>query len=150
MSFTEIDRSLLGREFDRAAYGPITAEELISYARVLGVGDRRYLDQEAARRGPDGGLVAHPTFVVKLRGDRALPDFVVRQMRSGGFDAGKDVEFGAAIRPGDTLQVKSSLHDVYEKTGRSGTMVFLVLRTEIRNQRGEMVAIVDQRMMQRA
>ena len=147
MSFVDIDRSLLGKEFDRATYGPITAEEMISYARKLGEEDPAYLDEEAARAR--GGLVAHPSFVVKLRGDRALPDYVVKQLRSGGFDAGKDIEFGAPIRPGDVMQVKSSVHDIYEKTGRSGTMVFLVLRTEIRNQHDEMVAIIDQRMMQK-
>lgn len=145
MSFAEIDRSLLGKEFDRADYGPIRAEELIAYARVLGEGGAAYTDV-----GAPGGLVAHPSFVIKLRGDRALPDFVVAQMRTGGFDAGKDIEFGSPIRPGDTLTIKSTVHDVYEKTGRSGSMVFLVLRTDIKNQRGEMVAIVDQRMMQKA
>ena len=147
MSFIDIDRSLLGQEFDRADYGPITAAELISYARALGESDAFYLDEEAARAR--GGLVAHASFVTKLRGDRALPEFVVKQMRTGGFDAGKDIEFGAAIRPGDVLRIRSTVHDIYEKTGRSGTMVFLVLRTEIHNQRGEQVAIVDQRMMQK-
>jgi len=144
LSFTEIDRNLLGKEFDRATYGPVTAEELVSFARKLGETDPSFLDEHSA------ALVAHPSFVVKLRGDRALPEFVVRQMRSGGFDAGKDIELGASIHVGDMLQVRSWLHDIYEKTGRSGTMVFLVLRTEIRNQRGIMVATVDQRMMQRA
>ena len=147
MSFAEINRELLGQEFDRSDYGPVTAAELVSYARKLGETDPRYADEEASRA--HGGLVAHPSFVVKLRGDRALPEFVLRQMRIGGFDAGKDIEFGAAIRPGDVLHVKSTVHDIYEKTGRSGTMVFLVLRTEIHNQRREMVAIVDQRMMQK-
>lgn len=145
MSFAEIDRSLLGKEFDRATYGPVTAEELIRYARLLGESGRAYLDPDAP-----GGLIGHPSFVCKLRGDRALPEFVVRQMRSGGFDAGKDIELGVPVRPGDELAVKSTVHDVYEKTGRSGSMVFLVLRSEIHNQRGEMVAIVDQRMMQKA
>lgn len=147
MSFVDIDRNLLGQEFDRADYGPITAEELISFARALGEGDPFYLDESAA--ASRGGFRAHPAFVTKLRGDRALPDFVVKQMRTGGFDAGKDIEFGAPIRPGDVLRIRSSVHDIYEKTGRSGTMVFLVLRTEIHNQEGEMVAIVDQRMMQK-
>jgi acyl dehydratase len=144
LSFADIDRGLLGREFDRADYGPVTAAELVSYARALGETDPAYLDASAPER-----LIAHPSFVVKLRGDRVLPEFVTRQMRVGGFDAGKDIEFGAPIRPGDLLSVRSTVHDVYEKTGRSGNMVFLVLRSEIHNQRGEMVAIVDQRMMQK-
>jgi acyl dehydratase len=145
LSFADIDRSLLGREFDRAVYGPVTAAELASYARALGETDPVYVDPALGER-----FQGHPSFVVKLRGDRVLPEFVTRQMRVGGFDAGKDIEFGAPIRPGDSLQVRSIVHDIYEKTGRSGPMVFLVLRTEILNQRDEMVAIVDQRMMQKA
>jgi hypothetical protein len=39
------------------------------------------------------------------------------------------------------------VHDIYEKTGRSGTMVFIVFRTTVSNQRGETVSVVDQRMM---
>lgn len=137
MSFVDIDRSLLGREFDRASYGPIEADEIRAYARLIG--------EEVDAADP----VAPASFVVKLRGDRALPDFVVQQLRSGGFDAGKDIEFGAPIRVGDVLSVATSVHDIYEKTGRSGSMIFLVLRTTIRNQRDELVANVDQRMMQK-
>jgi hypothetical protein len=39
------------------------------------------------------------------------------------------------------------VHDIYEKTGRSGTMNFIVFRTTVTNQRNEMVAIIDQKMM---
>jgi acyl dehydratase len=64
-------------------------------------------------------------------------------------DAGKDVEFGVPIRPGDAITVRSILHDVYEKTGRSGSMTFVVLRVTLTNQRGERVAVVDNRFMHR-
>ena len=43
----------------------------------------------------------------------------------------------------------STIHDIYEKTGRSGSMYFIVLRNEISNQGGQKVAIVDHRIMQR-
>jgi 3-hydroxybutyryl-CoA dehydratase len=147
MAFADIDRAVIGREYDRLTYPPVTAEELIAYARTLGVGDPIYLDQEAAKRGPYGGLVAFPTFVVKLRGNQHMPAEVARQMSIGGFDAGKDIEFGVPIRPGDVLTSVSAVHDIYEKTGRSGIMSFVVLRTVVTNQRGEQVAVIDQRMM---
>jgi hydroxyacyl-ACP dehydratase HTD2-like protein with hotdog domain len=63
------------------------------------------------------------------------------------FDAGKDIELGVPIRPGDVISIVSSLHDVYEKTGRTGTMIFVVVRFTMTNQRREMVAIVDNRFM---
>ena len=43
---------------------------------------------------------------------------------------------------------RSKIHDIYEKTGRSGTMVFIVHRMEFSNQRGEPVSIVDWRFLQ--
>jgi flagellar biosynthesis component FlhA len=43
----------------------------------------------------------------------------------------------------------STVHDVYEKTGRSGIMSFVVLRALVTNQGGERVAEVDQRMVLR-
>jgi acyl dehydratase len=149
MSFAEIPRSVIGEEYDSFTYEPISAAEMIEYARTVGVSDPIYLDEAAAKAGPYGGLVAFPTYVVKLRGGKHMPDVVARHMNVGGFDAGKDLEFHAPIRPGDVITAKSSIVDLYEKTGRSGSMWFVVYRQELRNQRGELVANVDSRMMQR-
>jgi len=150
MSLANLDRSIIGREYDTAHHGPVTAEEMIAYARMLGEKDPIYIDEAAAARGPYGGLIAHPTFVITMRGDKLVPEEVMVHMRRGGFDAGKDITFGVPVRPGDSLTLTSRVHDVYEKTGRSGSMFFIVFRTEIANQRGEMVALVDSRMMQKA
>ena len=149
MGFADIDRSVIGLEYDRYTYRPITAEELVDYAQKLGIEDPIYLDEEAAKRGPNGGLVAFPTFVVKLRGGTHMPPEVARQMSLGGFDAGKDIEFHAPIRPGDVITATSRIVELYEKTGRSGSMWFVVYRQELRNQRDELVANVDSRIMQR-
>jgi acyl dehydratase len=149
MAFADIDRSVIGLEYDRYAYPPITAEELIDYAQKLGIDDPIYLDEAAAERGPHGGLIAFPTFVVKLRGGTHMPPEVARQMSVGGFDAGKDIEFHAPIRPGDAITATSRIVELYEKTGRSGSMWFVVYRQELRNQQGELIANVDSRIMQR-
>ncbi len=149
MGFADIDRAVLGREYDRLTYPPITAAELIAYARTLGVTDPIYLDEEAARSGPYGGLVAFPTFVVKLRGGQHMPKEVAKEMTLGGFDAGKDIELGVPIRPGDVITATSAITELYEKTGRSGSMWFVVFRQHLVNQKGEMVANVDSRLMQR-
>ena len=106
-----------------------------------------YTDPAAAARGPHGGLIAPPTFAVSLRGKHFMPREMPRNLGRNGFDAGKDIEIGAPIRPGDVLTASSTVHDIYEKTGRSGTMVFIVFRTTVTNQRGETVAVVDQKMM---
>jgi N-terminal half of MaoC dehydratase len=139
----ELPPGLLGREFDRAEHGPVTAEELIAFARAVGATDPRYLEP-----GPD--LVAHPTFCVQFRGAKFYPDNLPREIDfRRGFDAGKDLELGVPVRPGDTLTVCCTVHDVYEKTGRSGSMFFVVTRFTLTNQRSETVAVIDNRFMHR-
>jgi acyl dehydratase len=142
-----IDRSMVGQEFDRTEFPRITEEQIVAYATAYGESDPRYTDPAAAAQGPHGGLIAPPTFAVSLRGRHFMPRELPRNIGRNGFDAGKDIEIGVPIRPGDVLTASSTVHDVYEKTGRSGTMVFIVFRTTVTNQRGETAAVVDQKMM---
>lgn len=138
MAFT-IDRSVIGKEFDRTSFEPVTAEEILEYAAASGETDSCV----AGRTGEE--LVAPPTFALRLRGRHFMPK-ELRDVGRSGFDAGKDMELGEKVRPGDVLTAVSVIHDVYEKTGRSGTMRFVVFRTRVTNQRGQMVAVIDQRM----
>lgn len=132
----QIDRSLVGHEFDRTVLDPVTLEEIQEYSEASG-----------EPTGTAGGEVtAPPSFVVRMRGSRFMPADLARLGR-GGMDAGKDIEFGVPIRAGDVLTATSTVHDLYEKTGRSGKMNFIVLRTTLVNQRGEQVAVIDQKMM---
>ena len=50
---------------------------------------------------------------------------------------------------GDQLTASSHLKDVYAKTGRSGTMVFVVWETTFRNQHGDVVAEVQESFARR-
>ena len=129
----EFDRSIIGSEFDRTVFDPVTQEEVREYGEASG-------EPSAA------DSVAPPTFVVRLRGRRFMPANLPNLGRAA-FDAGKDIEFGVPVRVGDVLTAVSTVHDIYEKTGRSGSMAFLVLRTVVTNQRNEPVAVIDQRMM---
>jgi acyl dehydratase len=58
--------------------------------------------------------------------------------------AGQRVQPKAPIVEGDWLTASSHLKDVYPKTGRTGTMVFVVWETTFRNQNGEVVADVEE------
>jgi hypothetical protein len=43
----------------------------------------------------------------------------------------------------------SRITEVYEKTGRTGAMVFMVIGSILKNQNGEIVARIDHRFMHR-
>lgn len=137
-----LKREWTGFEFDRTEFR-VTAAELVEFALAVG---------ETAPWFTDPGhpeLRAVPTFTTKYHGRRAWPEDFPFLATGGGFDAGKRVEVQGPLRPGDVVTARSSIHDIYEKTGRSGTMVFVVHRMEFGNQRGEPVATVDWRFLQR-
>jgi len=133
----DLDRSIVGSEFDRTVLDAVTEEEIREYASFTG---------EPVGEDDAGVMLAPPSFVLRMRGKRFMPRNLPDLGRSG-FDAGKDMELVAPVRPGDVLTTVSTVHDLYEKTGRSGRMTFLVLRSLITNQKGERVAVIDQRMM---
>jgi hypothetical protein len=138
-----LDPALLGQVFDETEFGPMVADELIGFARALGETAPCY-----TAVGPD--LRAHPTFCVKFRGRKGFPeDFPAHLLGRMSFDAGKDIDLGEPIRPGDTVRVVSSVHEIYEKTGRTGTMTFVVVRFVMTNQRSEHLATIDNRLMYR-
>jgi acyl dehydratase len=136
-----LDRSVVGQEFDHSVFPPVTADHIRAYAEAYGETDRRYTT------APDAELVAPPTFAVSLRGRHFMPKHLPANIGRNGFDAGKDIEIGAPVRAGDVLTASSTVHDLYEKTGRTGTMTFIVFRTTVTNQRGDIVSVVDQKMM---
>jgi acyl dehydratase len=136
-----IDRSVVGQEFDYTEFPPVTAAQIRAYADAYGERNPQWTSV------PDAELVAPPTFALRLRGKHFMPKELPRNLGRNGFDAGKDIEIGVDVRPGDVLTARSTVHDVYEKTGRSGSMTFIVFRTTVSNQRGDLVAVVDQKMM---
>jgi acyl dehydratase len=144
----DFDRSILGQVFDETSFPPITKEEILEFSAALGETNPLYTDEAVAAKGPYGGLVAPPTLVTKLRAKKFTPEHLPRFGKTG-FDGGRDLEVYAPVRPGDELTMVSTIHDIYEKTGRTGSMYFIVIRNEVKNQKGEKVAVIDHRIMQR-
>src|SRR5262249_35465975 len=88
----EFDPSILGEEFDRTEHDPVTADELIAFARALGETSPCHLE-------PGPGLVGHPTYCIRFRGRKFFPDNLPEGLRFRmSFDAGKDIELGPPLR----------------------------------------------------
>lgn len=137
------DPALIGRVFETTDPVPVDAEMIRTFTATIGDTNPQHNDPSVA-----GGMVAPPSFAVTFRNGRHFFEHVPRFGKAG-FDAGKDVEFVAPIRPGDAITLASHVKEIYEKTGRSGSMVFVVIRSTLTNQKGEVVAHVDHRFMNR-
>ena len=142
------DPALIGKVFEETDPVPVSVEEIRDFCAALGETNPLFTDEEAASKGPHGGIVAPPSFAVTFRNGRHFFTHIPR-FGHRGFDAGKDVEFVNPIRPGDKIRLSSHVKEIYEKTGRSGSMIFVVVRSTLRNQRDEVVAHVDHRFMNR-
>ena len=130
-----------GFEFDSLEL-KMSQKDMLDCALACGETDPKFTDPDHE------DFQAIPTFTAKFVGRRFLPEGFPRIGRGRGFDAGKAVVVKGPVRPGDVLTAKSQIADIYEKTGRSGQMVFIVHRMEFSNQRGEPVSLVDWRMVQ--
>jgi acyl dehydratase len=142
------DKSFIGRTYQAREPLLITAERIASFCGSIGEDNPLFIDPEAAKAGPYGGIIAPPAFVASFR----YADSVFDQLPAfagGGLMAGIDLELDKPIRVGDRIRVVSEVKEVYEKTGRTGTMTFVVVRSTLTNQNGELIAHVDHRMMRR-
>jgi acyl dehydratase len=130
----------VGFVFDTATF---TADEakMVAWAQACGETEPRFTDPT------DSDFQAHPTFTAHFVSRRILPEDFPKIGGPRGIDGGKAVEVHQPIRPGDELKASATIADIYEKTGRSGTMTFIVQRMSFTNQRDEPVATVDWKMI---
>ena len=144
----DYDPGIINKVFENTDPVEVKADKIARFCASLGENNPLFTDPEAAKQGPYGGIVAPPSFAVTFRNGRHFFEHIPRFGRRG-FDAGKDVEFVAPIRAGDKISLHSHVKEIYEKTGRTGTMVFVVIRSTLKNQKDEVVAHIDHRFMNR-
>ncbi|MCX6020506.1 MAG: MaoC family dehydratase N-terminal domain-containing protein [Chloroflexi bacterium] len=142
----DFDRSVLGVEVEVGML-EVTAEAIQRFNEAVGETNPIFTDADAAKAAGYRDLTAPPTFYAVIRTESG-PDPKVT-FGSTGFNAGQHCDFGEAVCVGDTITVNKMVADVYAKTGRTGTMVFIVSKTFYRNQFGQKVAEVEQSYVRR-
>ncbi len=142
LDIDDVKAKWVGFEFDRSEFR-VDGQRMLDWAQACGEIDPRFVDPE----NPD--YQAHPTFTAQFGARRILPEGFPK-LGKGGFDGGKAVECKGPIRAGDVLTGDSQIADIYTKTGRSGTMIFIVHRMTFSNEAGEPVSTVDWRIMRSA
>jgi hydroxyacyl-ACP dehydratase HTD2-like protein with hotdog domain len=141
MNAAELKAKFTGRVFDEIELEP-DSDSLVGFATACGETLSKFTDPA------DADFQAVPNYLTRIHGSRTLPeDFPIEMHRC--FDAGKSVEIHAPVRPGDKIQGRSEIADIFEKSGRSGIMLFIVHRMNFYNQNGDPLATVDWRLVQR-
>ena len=142
-SNVQFDQSLLGlkRRLDRFPM-KIKRDDVLRYAAIIGETHPLYTDEEAARAAGLRGVAAPPAFSAVLTIGMGRPDIGLR-VEGASVLGTEAVQRYAYICAGDTLDATIHLKSVYAKTGRSGSMVFVVWVIDFTNQEGELVETVE-------
>jgi acyl dehydratase len=137
---TSIDRRLIGKEYPPYV---VTVErgKIKEFARALGDLNPFYLDDRLGQASEWGDIIAPPTFATTFR-DEGIAEAVLRDLGtdiSRVLHGEQEFELARPIQPGQTYVCRTRIVDVYEKTGRSGPMAFVVRETVITDRGNEIV-----------
>src|SRR6266481_1565595 len=131
----QIDRSLLG------VWGPETTMrvetgKIREFARAVKDDNPAFFADEGAL-APPTFLMTIALWIRDLGETRSAVKLDYRRLLHGE----QEFEYVKPIRAGDALRVRSRTKDVFEKQGaRGGKMLFVLMESEYRNQRDEVVA----------
>lgn len=164
-------KALIGTEAEMTAWDEVERGAIRRFVQAIMDPDPVYWDDDAAAGTRFGGVIAPPLFpLYNFRFPPSAPDALEPALtdplyHGGSFlprfglpdvpgperrlNGGNEIEFLAAARPGDRLHATSRIEDIFQKTGRSGPMVFVRMKIEIRNQKGELLLINRQTSIRR-
>ena len=115
----------------------IKAEDIKTYSEGISDDNPLFNDEEAAKNGPYGGLIAHPLFLTPIgfwfTGDGGPGSWV---KTPGAINPGQKIEFYEPIRVGDVISQKSKFFDKWIKRGKR----YLTYESEYYKQEKKLVA----------
>ena len=138
----QINTGVKGKEY--APY-TVTVERgrIKDFARAIGDLNPFYLDDRVGAASEFGDVIAPPTFPITFRDENADTGALLKDL---GVDISRilhgeqEFELHRPLRPGETLLCRPKITDVYEKSGKSGPMAFVVRETAVTDAQNELVA----------
>ncbi|MEZ2296154.1 MaoC family dehydratase N-terminal domain-containing protein [Variovorax sp. RCC_210] len=135
-----IDKKWIGHELPPSVL-PIERTRLQFFAKAIGETDPIYTDAAAARDAGYADLPAPPTFLFAAEldsgaSDRLLADLQIPLAKL--LHGEQSFRYHRAACVGDTVTVRSTITDIYDK--KNGALEFVVKTSRATNQRDELVA----------
>jgi acyl dehydratase len=140
----EINRGVVGKEFPPYA---VTVErgKIKEFARAIGDSNPLYLDDRIGAASEWGDIIAPPTFPITFRDEGADTNALLRELGtdiSRVLHGEQEFEIHRPLQPGRTYLCRARVSDIYEKTGKTGPMAFVVRETTVTDSDNEIVAVM--------
>jgi len=138
----QINTSVKGKEYPPYT---VTVERgrIKDFARAIGDLNPFYLDDRVGAASEFGDIIAPPTFAITFKDETADTGTLLQDL---GVDISRilhgeqEFELHREITPGETFLCRPKITDIYEKSGKSGPMAFVVRETSVTDARNELVA----------
>lgn len=124
---------LVGRTAPPKSYD-VERGHVAQFCAALGLDDAIYLDDAAARAAGYPAIVAPPTFAAALRAHDPREGAPIDWTKL--LHAEQDLRFARPIVVGDRLTVVATIEAATVKSGRSGVMDLLTVRTDATDAEG--------------
>lgn len=147
ISMTELDPELINKTFEVPKPVTVTVEMIVAFCEAIGEVVSPTADAGSADNGGDRRIVAPLSISGSFRAAEDIFDYLPKFERR--LLASMELQFVEPIHAGDQIKITSAVVESYEKTGRSGPLVFTVIRTTLTNQHGRVVTRIDQRFTSR-
>ncbi len=139
-----INTSVKGKELPPFT---VTVErgKIKEFARAIGDLSPFYLDDAVGRASEWGDIIAPPTFPTTFRDETQDSGAFLRELGteiSRLLHGEQEFEHWKPIRPGETYLCRPRVVDIYEKTGRSGPMAFVVRETAVTDRDNDLVTLM--------
>jgi len=144
----KLDPAQIGKEVPIGTF-TVTAEDIREFAEAIEDLNPLYLDPDAAHAAGYPNVIAPPMFYLRLRGGRMQPE-VPLEPGLASVHAGQEMEFADELYAGQTYTVTAKIAEVYEKTGRSGTMGIVVREVNIKDSGGKTIVVSRERQIVRS
>ncbi len=148
-------RATLGQELYFAGKGVIDRTAIRRYAQAISDLNPLYIDEKFAKKSKYGGLIAPPTFIFEVSQDifaevgedgRDLSGVTIQGLNA--VRGGNEYQFFEPARPGDLINRRRKITDIYEKKGKKvGKILFIVYETTYINQKHKLLAVCRETMM---
>lgn len=135
-----IDKNWIGQELPESVL-PIERTRLQFFAKATGETRAEYLDVAAARAAGYADLPAPPTFLFAAELDSGVSNQLLTDLGiplSKLLHGEQSFTYYKPVCAGDTVTVRSTISDVYEK--KNGALEFVVKDSRATNQHNELVA----------
>jgi acyl dehydratase len=131
-----LNRDLIGRKTGPVVY-EVEAWHVERFAQACGDTNPVYRDEAAARAAGHPRIPAPTTFAAALRPEDPRSELGIDFRRI--VHGEQSYELCRPLYVGDIVHVVAHISDIYEKTGKNGTLAFVVMDVEGRTPTGEVL-----------